>query len=186
MQPPRTRRKTPEKVKELLILSFVLLPCSRIVDPEQNPGVPDEVWTAFKSHPSREASRSRRTPLIQGPFFVDYGLRLRIGSTSFVNQGCRILDSPVADVVIGEGCTLGPDVSIYGVNHPLDLGIKISRALKPSKEVGGSKDEGVNGAPVLSPLEALRKGLKLEDLLIHADHVEIGDGVWIGGRAVIL
>jgi len=50
---------------------------------------------------------------------MDYGLRVRIGATSFVNRGCVILDTPVADVVVGERCHVGPSVTIASVGHPL-------------------------------------------------------------------
>lgn len=50
---------------------------------------------------------------------MDYGLRVRIAPTAFINRNCFIMDTPVADIVIGERCSLGPHVSIIGVGHPV-------------------------------------------------------------------
>jgi len=61
-------------------------------------------------------------PLIKPPIYIDYGLRVFIAATAFINRNCTILDTPVADVRIGEHCNIGPNVSIYGVNHSLTVG----------------------------------------------------------------
>ncbi|KAK7990365.1 hypothetical protein PG990_014645 [Apiospora arundinis] len=61
-------------------------------------------------------------PLIKPPIYIDYGLRVYIAATAFINRNCTILDTPVADVRIGEHCNIGPNVSIYGVNHSLTVG----------------------------------------------------------------
>jgi acetyltransferase-like isoleucine patch superfamily enzyme len=58
-------------------------------------------------------------PYVKGPFHADYGLRLNIGSTTFINRHCIILDTPVADVIIGEHCLIGPRCTIVSVEHPL-------------------------------------------------------------------
>lgn len=58
-------------------------------------------------------------PYVKGPIHVDYGLRLRVAPTTFINRNCFILDTPVADIIIGEDCTLGPNVTIIGVGHPV-------------------------------------------------------------------
>ncbi|TDZ16203.1 putative maltose O-acetyltransferase [Colletotrichum orbiculare MAFF 240422] len=59
-------------------------------------------------------------PLITAPIRIDYGLRLHIAPSTFINHSCTILDTPVADVRIGERCTIGPNVSIFSVCHNLD------------------------------------------------------------------
>lgn len=58
-------------------------------------------------------------PFVKPPIFMDYGLRVRIGGTTFINRYCMIMDTPVADVVIGERCNIGPHCSIISVGHPL-------------------------------------------------------------------
>lgn len=56
-------------------------------------------------------------PFVKPPIYMDYGLRVRISPTAFVNRGCTILDTPTADIRIGRHCNIGPNVSIYGVTH---------------------------------------------------------------------
>lgn len=53
---------------------------------------------------------------------MDYGLRVHIDPSAFINTGCIILDTPVTDVRIGANCNFGPRVSIYSVSHPLRAG----------------------------------------------------------------
>ncbi|KAF2405631.1 trimeric LpxA-like protein, partial [Trichodelitschia bisporula] len=59
-------------------------------------------------------------PYVKAPVWIDYGTRLRVGSTSFINRGLVVTDSPVAEVRIGERCLLGPGVCLAAVEHPLD------------------------------------------------------------------
>jgi acetyltransferase-like isoleucine patch superfamily enzyme len=59
-------------------------------------------------------------PYVKGPIWCDYGTGVRIGRTTFINRGCKILDTTVSRIVIGDDCSIGPDVSIYGVSHPKD------------------------------------------------------------------
>lgn len=51
---------------------------------------------------------------------MDYGLRVHIDRSTFINRGCKILDTPVADITVGKRCLFGPDVSIVSVSHPLN------------------------------------------------------------------
>lgn len=70
--------------------------------------------------PEATVSASRPSvPYVKVPIHVDYGLRLRVAPTAFINRNCFILDTPVADVVIGEDCSIGPNVTIIGVGHPV-------------------------------------------------------------------
>ena len=59
------------------------------------------------------------TPYIKTPLYIDYGINLHIGGTTFINRGCTVLDTPVSEVRIGERCSIGPNVSFFGVSHPL-------------------------------------------------------------------
>jgi acetyltransferase-like isoleucine patch superfamily enzyme len=58
-----------------------------------------------------------KTPFIKPPVYVDYGLRLHVGGSTFINRNCMIMDTPVADVVIGEGCNIGSNCCIIGVTR---------------------------------------------------------------------
>ncbi|KAM0421076.1 hypothetical protein ACHAPT_011147 [Fusarium lateritium] len=56
-------------------------------------------------------------PLIKTPVYLDYGLRVHVAPTAFINRNCIILDTPVADVRIGEHVNIGPNVTILSVGH---------------------------------------------------------------------
>ncbi|KAL2185722.1 hypothetical protein L209DRAFT_343062 [Thermothelomyces heterothallicus CBS 203.75] len=63
-----------------------------------------------------------KTPFVKPPVFIDYGIRLHIGGSTFINRNCMIMDTPVADVVIGEGCNIGPNCCIVGVTRGVTIG----------------------------------------------------------------
>lgn len=67
----------------------------------------------------RDPTLKPAAPFVKPPLHMDYGLRVRVGSTTFINRYCMILDTPVADVVIGERCNIGPHCAILSVGHPL-------------------------------------------------------------------
>ncbi|KAJ0109452.1 hypothetical protein J7T55_000377 [Diaporthe amygdali] len=70
--------------------------------------------------PVSNSPRPRPTiPYVKQPVYMDYGLRVQIAPTTFINRNCTILDTPVADIVIGEQCSLGPGVTIISVGHPV-------------------------------------------------------------------
>jgi len=54
---------------------------------------------------------------INPPFYCDYGTHIEIGSHSFINYNCTMLD--VAKITIGDYCQMAPNVSIYTAGHPL-------------------------------------------------------------------
>ncbi|KAL2268006.1 hypothetical protein VTJ83DRAFT_2852 [Remersonia thermophila] len=68
-----------------------------------------------------------RTPFVKPPVYVDYGVRLHVGGSTFINRNCTIMDTPVADVVIGERCNIGPNCVIVGVTHPVRLDERLQR-----------------------------------------------------------
>lgn len=55
---------------------------------------------------------------VQPPFRCDYGTYISIGSGTFVNYDCVLLD--VAPITIGTGCQLGPKVQLLTPTHPTD------------------------------------------------------------------
>lgn len=67
----------------------------------------------------RNPGLKAQTPFVKPPFYVDYGLRVRIGGSTFINRSCMIMDTPVADVIIGERCNIGPNCCIVSVGHAL-------------------------------------------------------------------
>ncbi|WP_118193893.1 sugar O-acetyltransferase [Albibacterium indicum] len=55
---------------------------------------------------------------IEQPFYCDYGYNIHIGNNFFSNFNCTILD--VGLVTIGDDVLLGPNVSLFTVNHVQD------------------------------------------------------------------
>ncbi|KAK3904172.1 trimeric LpxA-like protein [Staphylotrichum tortipilum] len=68
-----------------------------------------------------------KTPFVKPPINIDYGVRLHVGGSTFINRNCMIMDTPVADIVIGEGCNIGPNCCIIGVTHPVRLDERLQR-----------------------------------------------------------
>ena len=56
--------------------------------------------------------------IVQPPLRCDYGRHVRIGSQTFVNYDCVLLD--VADITIGERCQIAPRVQLLTATHPID------------------------------------------------------------------
>ncbi|HHY49621.1 MAG TPA: sugar O-acetyltransferase [Alphaproteobacteria bacterium] len=94
---------------------------------------------------------------VETPFHAELGVHIEIGSFSFLNFGCVLLDS--APIRIGDRVAIGPNVQMYTPTHPLRFA---ERARNDA-----------DGNPVLG---AVTRALP----------IEIGDGCWIGGGAIIL
>ncbi|CAM1502451.1 Fc.00g044350.m01.CDS01 [Cosmosporella sp. VM-42] len=65
----------------------------------------------------KDPSITPSAPFVKAPIQMDYGLRVHIAPTAFINKNCTILDTPVADIRIGENVNIGPNVTIISVNH---------------------------------------------------------------------
>lgn len=55
---------------------------------------------------------------IRSPFFCDYGDGIRIGSLTFVNFNCTMLDG--APIAIGDECLIASGVQLITATHPID------------------------------------------------------------------
>ncbi|KAK8221953.1 hypothetical protein M8818_000120 [Zalaria obscura] len=66
-------------------------------------------------------------PMIKIPIIIDYGTRVTIDPTTFINRNCQIADTPHHPFTIGARCLIGPNVSIYAVTHPLDYRARAGR-----------------------------------------------------------
>lgn len=75
-----------------------------------------------------EQNRPDAAPRIKGPIYVDYGTKLHIHPSVFINRGCTILDNPIYPVVIAEDTLIGPNVTISSVSHPRDWRIRRGQA----------------------------------------------------------
>ncbi|RSL98843.1 hypothetical protein CEP52_010072 [Fusarium oligoseptatum] len=89
----------------------------RIINPETtyDNGREEDTFTADIAFQNPFAVPS--APLIKAPIYLDYGLRVHIAPTAFINRNCVILDTPVADVRIGDHANIGPNVTIISVGH---------------------------------------------------------------------
>lgn len=55
---------------------------------------------------------------LEAPFFCDYGTHIRLGRGVYANHNLVVLDC--AEVEIGDGVLLGPNVVLSTAGHPLD------------------------------------------------------------------
>ncbi len=59
-----------------------------------------------------------KSPLIEQPFYCDYGYNIEIGDRFYANHGLVILDG--AKVIFGNDVFVGPNVGFYTAGHPLN------------------------------------------------------------------
>lgn len=83
----------------------------------------------------RNPSLKSQAPFVKPPFYVDYGLRVRVGASTFINRGCMIMDTPVADVVVGERCNIGPNCCIVSVGHALAAEERLTKQASIGKPI---------------------------------------------------
>jgi len=55
---------------------------------------------------------------IRSPFYCDYGDGIRIGSLTFVNFNCTMLDG--APITVGDECLIASGVQLITATHPID------------------------------------------------------------------
>lgn len=102
--------------------------------------------------------------IIEQPFYCDYGYNIFLGENFFANFNCVILDE--APVKFGSDVLLGPNVSIYTVNHALNPERR-KAALEIAKPVTIGNNVWVGGNTVILP------------------GVSIGDNAVIGAGSVV-
>lgn len=66
---------------------------------------------------ARELLQTEESPVINPPFFCDYGSHISVGKNFFANYNCTLLD--VGKITIGDNCMLAPNVAIYTAGHPI-------------------------------------------------------------------
>lgn len=82
------------------------------------------------------------------PFYCDQGGQLYFGEHFYANTGLTILDSN--RVEFGDHVLLGPHVSIYTSNHPIDAGIR-NTGLETAHPVKIGNNVWVGGNTVINP-----------------------------------
>lgn len=60
-----------------------------------------------------------RSPIIEPPFYCDYGTNITIGDNFYANHGLVVLDG--AQVTIGSNVFIAPGVGIHTAGHPVDV-----------------------------------------------------------------
>ena len=95
---------------------------------------------------------------VETPILVELGVHIEIGSYTFLNLNCVLLDS--ARISIGDRVAIGPNVQFYTPTHPLRFAER-------------SRSDPLTGEPALG---AVTRALP----------IEIGEGCWIGGGSIIL
>ena len=125
-----------------------------------NPGfqITGEVTTAEAMYRAGAAAPRPLAPFVKTPIRMDYGRRVKISTTTFINYGCAILDTPVADVTVGENCMFGPNVTLASVGHPLRAEHRMATAADGTAQ----------------------------SLTSYGVAITVGDNVWIGAGAIIL
>ena len=74
-----------------------------------------ELAQALFAHAGKDA-------YVEAPFYCDYGCNVSVGDYFFSNYDCVFLDC--GKITIGDHVMLGPKVSIYTANHPIDPAVR--------------------------------------------------------------
>ncbi|RYP23517.1 hypothetical protein DL765_001031 [Monosporascus sp. GIB2] len=74
--------------------------------------------------PARAGSVDASTPvpLVQAPVRMEYGLRVNIHPSAFVDRFCTIFDRPTASVLVGARVVIGPNVYMYAGDRGIVIG----------------------------------------------------------------
>ena len=101
---------------------------------------------------------------MEQPFLCDFGYNIFIGDHFYSNYNLIILDCN--KVTIGNNCFIGPNVSIFTVNHSLDRKERI-HDLEYAKPITIGDDVWIGGGAIINP------------------GITIGDNVVIGSGSVV-
>lgn len=113
---------------------------------------------------SQLLKKAGRNLYIIPDFHCEYGGNITIGDDVLINTHCMLMDN--AEITIGNHVLIGPNVSLYTVNHALD------------------PEERVKGICVAKPIHIGNKVWLCGNVQITAG-VTIGDGSVIGTGSVV-
>jgi acetyltransferase-like isoleucine patch superfamily enzyme len=71
-----------------------------------------------QSSPVTPMGRVGDNVVVEAPFNCDYGYNISIGQDVAIGRNCTILDT--CEVTIGDRCNIGPNVSIYTAELPIE------------------------------------------------------------------
>ncbi|KAI2463063.1 trimeric LpxA-like protein [Annulohypoxylon bovei var. microspora] len=126
----------------------------------------------FKNILSRSALHHAAPTKVQTPFYMEYGLRVFIHETAFIDRDCKIVDTPVADIKIGKYASIGPNVSIVSAAPP-PTRINIENLARGRRELTGEPVTIGNGAWIGASV-------------VIGPGVTIGEGAMVSAGAVVL
>lgn len=102
--------------------------------------------------------------VIRPPFHCDFGYNISLGTATFLNFGCVILD--VAPVTIGDRTQIGPGVQILTADHPRDAAER-GAGLEFARPIAIGANVWIGGGALILP------------------GVTIGDDAIVGAGAVV-
>ena len=119
-------------------------------------------------------SEPTQAPEVKAPVLIDYGVRLYIHPTVFINYNCIILDTPVVDLCIGAETMIGPNCTLVTVSHSIDPDVR-SLAMK-----GLCRTKHSTGSAI-----TIGARVWLGSNVTVLPGVTIGDGCVIGAGSVV-
>ncbi|KAI1088939.1 trimeric LpxA-like protein [Rostrohypoxylon terebratum] len=126
----------------------------------------------FKNILSQSAVHHAAPTKVQAGFHMDYGLRVFIHETAYIERRCTIVDTPVADVKIGKFVSIGPNVTIASAAPP-PTKMNIENLARGCRELLGE--------PV-----TIGDGVWIGASAIIGPGVTIGEGAVVSAGAVVL
>lgn len=134
----------------------------------------DRIWQYNQLPPSDNESRETAVrailgncgehPILNSPFYCDYGCNIHVGDHFFSNFNLTILDE--AMVTIGNHAYIGPNVSLYTACHPTDP-VERHKGTEWAKPITIGNDVWIGGNVTVLP------------------GVTIGNGCTIGAGSVV-
>lgn len=113
---------------------------------------------------SRLLKHSGKNLYVIPDFHCEYGSNITIGDDVIINTHCMLMDN--AEITIGSHVLIGPNVSLYTVNHAID------------------PEERAQGICVAKPIHIEDKAWLSGDVQVAAG-VTIGEGSVIGAGSVV-
>lgn len=92
--------------------------------------------------------QTEETPMINPPFYCDYGNNIKVGKNFFANYNCTLLD--VGKITFGDNCMLVPNVAIYTAGHPIHPDSRAS-GYEYGMDVTVGSNVWIGGSVVITP-----------------------------------
>ena len=92
--------------------------------------------------------QTEETPMINPPFYCDYGNHIKVGKNFFANYNCTLLD--VGKITFGDNCMLAPNVAIYTAGHPIHPDSRAS-GYEYGMDVTVGSNVWIGGSVVITP-----------------------------------